>query len=313
MKLGAAIEAGRSLGEAVARARLAEDLGYDSVWSSQLPMARDTMLVLAAYAQATHRVRLGTAVLPIYQRHPTQMAQSALTLDELSGGRFILGIGVSHRVTVEGMWGLRLEQPAAAMREYLRVLRDLIGTGASSAEGRFFTARSAYQAPRRPALPIIVAALGDRMLELAGELADGVALWMCSPSYVRDHVIPRVRAGRERAGRTLEGFEVVAAVPVGLTGSPAQARAAFRKTVDRYASLPFYRSMMDASGFADELARGEVSDAMLDELSGIGDPSAIRNILDRYRDAGVTLASVGPLPKSAGTAGVEATLEAAIS
>lgn len=313
MKLGAGLDAGRDLPESVERVRLAERLGYDSVWVSQLPMARDTMLVLAAYAQATERIRLGTAVLPIYTRHPTAMAQAALTLDEISGGRFVLGLGISHRVTVEGMWGLRLERPVEAMREYVAVVRDLVATGSTSREGGQFTARSGYQGPRNEGLPIVLAALGDRMLELAGEVADGVALWMCSPGYVRDTVIPRVRAGRERAGKTLDGFEVVAAVPVALAEDEPAARAAFRKTVERYASLPFYRSMMEASGFAEELARGEITDRMLDELGGIGDETAIKAILERYREAGATLASVGPLPRSAGSRGVEATLEAAIA
>src|SRR6266568_9655628 len=102
-RLGCQIEAGRSLSGAVEQARLADKLGYESIWSSQLPGSRDTALVLAAYAQATERVRLGTAVLPIYTRHPTAMAQMAAALDELSHGRFILGIGISHKVTVEGM------------------------------------------------------------------------------------------------------------------------------------------------------------------------------------------------------------------
>lgn len=313
MQLAAAIEAGRSLEEAVERAVLAERLGYHSVWSSQLPTSRDTMLVLAAYAAATSRIRLGTAVLPIYQRHPTQMAQAALTLDEMSGGRFVLGVGISHQVTVETMWGLRLEHPVQAMREYLGILRETITAGATSVEGAHFTARSAYQAPRNEQLPIYVAALGARMLELAGELADGVSLWMCSPEYVRDHVLPHVRAGRERAGRGMDGFEVMAAVPVALSNTPAEARGAFRKTVERYAALPFYRAMLDASGFAEELGRGEISEAMLDALSGIGDAAAVKRILDRYREAGVTLAALGPLPRSAGTEGVEATLEAAIA
>src|SRR5205814_1055718 len=141
VKLGCAVEAGRSLPEALERVRAAERLGYESVWSSQLPGSRDTALVLAAYAQATERVRLGTAVLPIYTRHPTAMAQMALTLDELSAGRFILGIGVSHKVTVEAMWGLKLEHPADAMREYLSIVRASLADGSASADGKFFSAR----------------------------------------------------------------------------------------------------------------------------------------------------------------------------
>src|SRR5258707_5141450 len=108
-RLAAFSPAVRTLDESVARAKTVERHGYESLWTTQLPPARDASLVLAAYAAATERVKLGTGVLPIYTRHPTAMAQMAATLDELSGGRFILGIGVSHKVTVEGMWGLQLE------------------------------------------------------------------------------------------------------------------------------------------------------------------------------------------------------------
>jgi len=288
VKLGCAVEAGRSLPEALERVRAAERLGYESVWSSQLPGSRDTALVLAAYAQATERVRLGTAVLPIYTRHPTAMAQMALTLDELSGGRFILGLGVSHQVTVEGMWGLRLENPVAAMREYLQILRASFSEGSADQGGEHFSAHWSYSAPRNAQLPIYLAALGERMLRLAGELADGVSLWMCPPAYVRDHVVPQVRAGRERAGKPLEGFEIMAAVPV-------------------------CRKVLDAGGYAEELARGEVGDGMVDDLAGIGDAAAVRDAVARYREAGVTLPALGPLPKSAGAVGFEETLEVAIA
>ncbi len=110
-RLAAFNQAVKTLDESISRAQAAERLGYESIWTSQLPDARDASLVLAAYASATKRVGLGTGVLPIYTRHPTAMAQMAATLDELSGGRFILGIGVSHKVTVESMWGLRLDRP----------------------------------------------------------------------------------------------------------------------------------------------------------------------------------------------------------
>jgi F420-dependent oxidoreductase-like protein len=312
-RLGCAIEPGRSLPEAIQRAQRAEQLGYESIWCSQLPGNRDTALVLAAYAQATERVRLGTAVLPIYTRHPTAMAQMAQTLDEMSSGRFILGLGVSHKVTVESMWGLQLDSPVDAMREYVEILRASFREGAASVAGRFFTAHWAYSAPRNPDLPIFVAALGERMLELAGELADGVSLWMCSPGYVRDMVVPHVRAGRERAGKSLEGFEIMAAVPVCLAADLDRARDSFRETVKRYASLPFYRKGLDASGFRAELERGEVSDGMVNELAGIGDAEAVREALARYRAAGVTLPAVGPMSRATGAVGVEETLEAAIA
>jgi alkanesulfonate monooxygenase SsuD/methylene tetrahydromethanopterin reductase-like flavin-dependent oxidoreductase (luciferase family) len=237
------------------------------------------------------------------------MAQMAATLDELSGGRFILGIGISHRVTVEGMWGLPLEHPVEAMREYLTIVRTSLEEGSCRFEGRFCTARWAYSAPRRPDLPIMISALNPRMLELAGELADGIVLYMCSPAYIRDHVIPAVAAGRKKAGKQLDGFEIVAAVPVCLTSDRAAGQEVFRATVERYAGLPYYRKMMDASGFRAELEAGQVSEGMIDELAGIGDEEQVGAAIRRYREAGVTLPGAGPFGGHQGAKGFEATLE----
>src|SRR5882724_12758369 len=124
----------RTLDESINRAREAERLGFESVWVTQMPDARDAALVLAAYASATKRVGLGTGVLPIYTRHPTAMAQMAATLDEMSGGRFILGIGISHKVTVESMWGMHLDSPLTAMREYLDIVRTSLREGSCAYE-----------------------------------------------------------------------------------------------------------------------------------------------------------------------------------
>jgi F420-dependent oxidoreductase-like protein len=302
----------RTLEESVNRAREAERLGYESVWVTQLPDARDAALVLAAYATATQWVRLGTAVLPIYTRHPTAMAQMAATLDELSAGRFILGLGVSHHVTVEAMWGLKLERPVEATREYVSIVRTSLRDGAASQDGRVFSAHWSYSAPRRAEVPILLAALGPQMLELAGEISDGVVLWMCSPAYIRETVVPRVTAGRAKAGKKLEGFEIAAAVPVCLTEDRPAGLEVFRKTVDRYANLPFYRRMMENSGFAEQLAAGSISDRMLDELGGVGDREHVHDAVRRYRDAGTTLPCVGPFAGHTGAAGYTGTLEAAV-
>jgi F420-dependent oxidoreductase-like protein len=310
-RLAAFNPAVKSLDESIARAQAAERLGYESIWTSQLPDARDASLVLAAYAAATKRVGLGTGVLPIYTRHPTAMAQMAATLDEMSGGRFILGIGISHKVTVESMWGMHLDSPLTAMREYLDIVRTSLREGSCSYEGKYFTARWAYSAPRRPDLPVMISALNPHMLDLAGEHADGVVLWMCSPGYIREHVVPAVAAGRKKAGKTLEGFEIVAPVPVCLTTDRAAAQAVFRKTVERYANLPYYRKMMDKSGFAAELASGDISPEMLDEYAGIGDEDQVRGAIRRYREAGATLPAAGPFSGHQGAAGFEKTLEAA--
>src|SRR4030081_1123414 len=156
LRLGVSYDAGSSLAPAIERAKLAHHLGYDSIWCSQLPPSRDTPLVLATYAAATQRIGLGTAVMPIYTRHPAAMAQMALTLDEISGGRFRLGIGVSHQVIVESMWGLKLVHPVEAMREYAGIVRSLVTTGSVSLAGEHFPAHTAYTAPRRPDLTILI-------------------------------------------------------------------------------------------------------------------------------------------------------------
>jgi F420-dependent oxidoreductase-like protein len=310
-RLAAFIDAVKTLDESVARAKAAERLGYESVWVTQLPNARDAALVIAAYANATQRVGFGTGILPIYTRHPTAMVQMAASLDELSGGRFTLGIGVSHKVTVESMWGMRLDSPVDAMREYLDIVRTSLRDGGCSIDGKHFSAHWAYSGPRRAEMPIMISALNPRMLDLAGEKADGIVLWMCSPGYIRDQVVPAVTAGRQKAGKSLDGFEIVAAIPVCLTTDRAAGQAVFRQTVERYANLPYYRKMMDASGFASELAAGEVSEAMLDELSGIGGEEQVREVIRRYREAGVTLPCAGPFGGHNGAMGFEATLEAA--
>lgn len=295
-RLAAGVPAVKTIEESVNRVKVAEKLGYDSVWIYQLPNTREAPLVLAAYAAGTLRIKFGTGVLPIYTRHPTAMVQMAATLDEMSAGRFILGIGVSHKVTVEGFWGLHLEHPVAAMREYLTIVRTSLRDGGCSFEGEHFTARWSYSGPRHADLPVMISALNPRMLELAGELADGVVLYMCPPGYIKDEVIPRVRVGREKAGKTMEGFEVVAAVDACATSDRKAAMKAYQPTLERYASLPFYRRGMEAGHLK------------ADELAAIGEPSEVRESIARYIESGVTLPMVAPFGGQ-----FEATLEAAMA
>src|SRR5262249_52047273 len=163
--------------------------------------------------------------------------------------------------------------------------------------------RWSYSGPRRADMPLMISALNPRMLQLAGELTDGIVLYMCTAEYVREAIVPAVRAGREKAGKSLEGFEIVAALPVCLTTDRAAAPDVFRKTVGRYASLPFYRKMMDASGLGPELEEEPVGARVLDELAGIGDEDQVRSVVERYRAAGVTLPGVGPFGGHAGAKG----------
>ena len=155
---------------------------------------------------------------------------------------------MSHAVTVENWYGTKIEQPVAAMREYVEAVRAML-TGEDLPEGKFFPTSFRFMGYEpRAELPIYVAALSPNMLQLAGEVADGVMLWLCNPDYIRDVVMPEVRAGRERAGKSMDGFDVVAAVPAAATDDRAAAYETMRNDLVTYWSLPFYRAMIERSG-----------------------------------------------------------------
>jgi F420-dependent oxidoreductase-like protein len=292
---------GADLAAAVDLARRADATGYESVWVTH-GLGRDGLQVLAAYAQAAPRVGLGTGVLPIYPRHPVLLAQEALTLQEVSGGRLRLGIGVSHRSMMEGALGLDMGRPLEVVREYVAVLRQAFTGGVEHTGPRYrVTWRSGVpQLPAPP--PIYLAGLGTAMLELAGEVADGAVLWLTVPGYVGDHAVPALRRGRERAGKSLDGFEIVASVPAAVTADRVTAAAAFKVELARYLALPFYRAMLEKSGFGAEIsdwkrapAPESVADRLVRALGAIGDASAIRSLVVAYREAGVTLPAVRPI------------------
>jgi F420-dependent oxidoreductase-like protein len=297
-RTAAFLNPGADFSVAVDLARSAESAGYESVWVTH-GSGRDSFLVLSAYAAATSRIGIGNGVVPIYPRHPSVMAQEALTLAEASGGRFRLGIGVSHKPSMEAALGLTLTDPLAVMREYVAVLRGAMASGAQF-EGKHYRVQWSMMIPKRPAAPpLLLAALSSRMLELAGEIADGVVLWLCTPRYIRETAIPALERGRQRAGKSLDGFEVVAAVPLAITDDVPAAMEAFRGEVKRYLTLPFYRAMLKASGFAEDLAKfdasGTAPDRIVGALGAVGHPKTAKAYLNAYRDAGVTLPAVRPI------------------
>lgn len=317
--IGAFISPGRSLDRTVARVALADRLGYDAAYVTHIA-GRDSLTVLMAYAAATERIRLGTGVVPIFSRTPATMAQTAATIDEYSDGRMVLGLGVSHRVTVENWHGQKIVKPVTQMREYVSGVRAML-RGEEPPDSAFFPTKFAFMGySARPELPIYVAALSPNMIRLAGELADGVMLWLCCPSYIETTVIPTLREGVEASGRTFDDFDVVAAVPVALTDDPESARAALRQDLIPYASLPFYRAMLEASGFADELAafdegmaagdleraKAGLSDRMLNELAGIGSAEEVQGAVQRYQAAGAGSPGIGGLPGTDFDAAIEA-------
>jgi alkanesulfonate monooxygenase SsuD/methylene tetrahydromethanopterin reductase-like flavin-dependent oxidoreductase (luciferase family) len=157
--------------------------------------------------------------------------------------------------------------------------------------------------PRLPSPPpIYLAGLGTAMLELAGEIADGAVLWLCAPAYVREHALPAIRRGRERAGKPLAGFEIVVSVPAAVTTDRAAGRELFKVELTRYLVLPFYRAMLEKSGFGPEVAAWDrtrdpatVADRLLEGLGAVGDAPALGRLVASYRDAGVTLPAIRPI------------------
>ena len=319
MALGSFIGAGRSLETAIQRAARAEELGYDAAYVTHIA-ARDSVTTLMAYAARTKRMKLGTGVMPIYSRTPVATAQSFATLDEFSHGRAVIGLGVSHRPVVEAWYGQTIDKPLRETREYVRIVRAILRGEDPPAGDKFRSSFRFLGYEPRADIPIYLAGLSEKMLRVSGEIADGVVLWLCNPHYIRDVVVPAVSAGREKAGLPLEGFDIVAAVPSAVSGEPEEARARLRKELVPYFSLPFYRAMIEASGFEEDVAgfdRGmqeggpeaalqAISDEYLGLLAAIGTPEESVAAVRRYRDCGATSPCVGGITKT----DFDATLEA---
>ena len=235
----------------------------------------DAITALALAARETERIELYTAVVPTYPRHPVAMAQQALTAQAAAGGRFTLGIGLSHRVVIEQSLGLSLDRPARHMREYLSVLMPLLRRERVSFEGEEFRVRSALEAPGMQPLPCVVAALGPVMLRIAGELADGTVTWMCGPKTLEGHIAPRIRQAAEAAGRPEP--RIVAGLPMAITTDPEGARERISEALSVYPTLPSYKAMLDIEG---------VEHA--GDIALVGDEETLELDLRRLEEGGVT-------------------------
>lgn len=302
MGLGSFIGVGRSLESALQRVTRAEELGYESVFVTHIG-GRDSITLLAGYAARTSRVRLGTGVIPIYARTPANMAQSFATLDELSGGRAIAGLGVSHKPVVEHWFGQSIDKPLAEMREYVAIIRAILCGEDPPPGEKFRTAFHLMGWDPRADMPIYLAGLSPGMLRLSGEIADGVVLWLCNPNYIRDVVVPTVREGRAKAGRELDGFDIVAAVPSAVTDDPDAAREQLRGEVVPYFKLPYYRAMLERSGLDPDAGP---TDDFLELLGAIGSADDARASVRRYAASGTTSPCLGGISGS----DFDATLEA---
>lgn len=291
----------------------AEAAGFRSVWFPEITFA-DSFGPATAAAGRTSRVAIGTGVVGVWSRSAVTMALQAATLQQLSGGRLLLGLGVQARGYVEGWHGQRYEKPVTAMRDFVSILRAAFQGGLVNYEGRVFSVRNFHLDMELPQPPkIYLAANGPRMVELAGELADGMVGWFQSLEYVREVTIPALRRGAERSGRSLEGFDATVGFPAVVTRDDSGLELA-KGQVMMYAtalgSSPAYLESARAAGFGTEAeaigervragdlqgALGEVTEEMVASLVMAGSLERVRDRIERYRSAGLTGVHLLPSP-----------------
>lgn len=228
----------------VADVRKANDDGFSHLFTPQI-FSLDALTALAIAGREVPTIKLGTAVVPTYRQIPMMLAQQALTVSQVIGDRLVLGIGLSHKVVVEGMWGLSYDKPLRHMREYLDSLLPLLAGEQVSSEGETITTRGGLQL-QAPRPEVLLAALGPKMLELAGSVADGTSLWMVGPSTIRSHILPVISAAAEAAGRPAP--QVNSSLPVCVTTDSVTAKANAAREFAVYGQLPSYRAMLDREG-----------------------------------------------------------------
>ena len=281
-------------------ARRLEDTGLSHLFVTE--SNNDAMTLLAGLALATERLTLGSGIVNIYARHPYQLANEAAVVEQLSGGRFILGLGTGHQeVNVDG-WGLDMSRPLSRMADYLETVRRALDSDGGPLDIRTERYRItgpavAWAPPRR--VPIYLAALGPKMFELAGRAADGVILSMAPLPYIRR--MRKLLDDTARAhGRNPEDIAVYAFVNTLLRSTRQEAVPLLHHSIRSYYRFPYYRYQMKVAGV--ELGPDGVSDAALDSLAIGGPPEYARERLDEYREAGVDvpiLAPIGTLPRPA--------------
>ena len=274
MKIGIGIGGG-TVDEVVAQAQRAAAEGFTSAWTANI-FGLDAITTLAIAGRAVPGIHLGTAVVPTFPRHPHAMAQQAMTAWDATGGRFTLGIGLSHQIVIETMFGLSFDKPAAHMREYLAVLLPLLREGNVSCDGDLYRVHAPLERAGDPAgPPVLLAAMAPIMLRLAGEVADGTALWMTGPKTVADHVAPRINKAAADAGRAAP--QIVAALPIAVTNDIDGAKQQAASTFEIYGGLPSYRAMLDAEG------AGGPADVAI-----VGDEDTVAAGVKAMAEAGVT-------------------------
>ena len=292
-----AVAGAKTLQTLVDEAKTAESQGF-AFYSLANIFSYDAIGALTVIGRETERIETLTAVVPSPPRHPHAMAQQAATCQAASGGRFSLGIGLSHQIVIESLFGLSYARPAAQMREYLEVLAPLLRGEAASFQGELQQVNAQLQVPDGVPVPILVAALGPKMLELTGRLASGTITWMTGLKTLGGFTVPTIRAAADAAGNPAP--RIVASLPISLTNDADAARELAGTMFQMYGTLPSYRAMLDREG-----AEGP------GDVAIVGDEASLRAQLRSFADAGVTEFSAACFPTDDGA--VKRTTEFLIS
>jgi 5,10-methylenetetrahydromethanopterin reductase len=292
MRVGVFVE-DRTVDGLVEMARDVADRGFLSAWSPQV-FGVDAVTALTVVAREVPSIELGTAVIPTYSRHPMVMAAQARTLQQISGGRFSLGIGLSHQFVVENLLGMSFDKPVRHLREYLSILMPLVQGEPASFSGEVLTGNLGLDIPADP-VPVLVAALGSQTLKVTGARTAGTVTWMTGPATITGHVAPTLRAAAAEAGRP--DPRIVAALPVCVTDDRAEARETAGRTFSIYGQLPSYRAMLDregAAGPADVAIVGSAADVRAG-VEGMLEAGATDFVAVPYANRSATLDALAAL------------------
>jgi 5,10-methylenetetrahydromethanopterin reductase len=270
---GSAVNEG-TLDDVVAEAASAERDGFAAYWAPNI-FGLDALTALAVVATKVPRIELGTSVVPTYPRHPHAIAQQAHTVAAASGGRFTLGIGLSHKVVIENMFGMSFDKPVRHLREYLSVLMPLSRNEPANFDGEVYRVHATVNVKGSDGFSVVVAALGEQMLRVTAALADGTLTWCTGPVTLASHTIPTITRAAEEFGRPSP--RVIAALPVCVTGDREAAAVRAADTFAAYGSLPSYRAMLDREGVAGPA-----------DIAIIGSAAEVQDRVAALADIGVT-------------------------
>jgi F420-dependent oxidoreductase-like protein len=276
LRIGGMIDVDQPFAAVVEELRRFADAGFAHAFAAQI-FGPDPLTLLAAAGAQVPGIGLGTGVVPVHPRHPMMLAAQALTVQEVTDNRLILGIGLSHQVMVEGIWGMSYDKPARYMKEYLASLMPLLrGETVSSAGERVTTTTPLpIGVPGATAPPVLVAALGSVMLKLAGTVADGTVTWMTGTDTIDSHIVPTITAAAQAAGRPEPRVGV--ALPVTVTSDIDAAKERINRAMAIYPTLPSYKAMLDKEG-AESAG----------DIGFVGDEESVAASVARLADAGAT-------------------------